>query len=65
LQYSGETDGLSVFVNIVSWLILLKGIAYIFAPEWLHAMVRNMPRSSFSFLGSVITLLGLYLVFFI
>lgn len=59
------TDYLSLFVTIMSWAILLKGIVYIFAPEQLHAMVKRFPASTLPLLGVLITAVGLYLVFFL
>jgi len=59
------TDSLSVFVMIMSWAILIKGVLYIFAPEKLNSMVRHWSRSAFLFTGVIIALLGVYLVFFL
>lgn len=58
-------DPLSIFVAIVAWSILIKGVAYILAPEWLHGMAKRIPARYFPALGATIALVGLYLLFFI
>ena len=58
-------DPLSVFVRVVAWAILLKGVAYIFAPEWLHGIAKRISASSLPLLGVTIAAVGLYLLFFI
>lgn len=64
LRADTGTDGLSIFVRIIAWAILLKGILYILAPEWLHSMTKQFSKASLSFMGAVTALVGAYLVFF-
>jgi len=59
------TDSLSIFVKIVSWLVLIKGIVYMLAPEWPNLMVKHLPRPILWILGPAITILGIYLTFYI
>lgn len=54
-----------MIINIISWAILIKGAAYIFAPAWLHAMVRNISMQSYSLLGVLTAAVGVYLYFFL
>ncbi len=65
LRGNTGTDYLSLFVMVMSWAILIKGIVYIFAPEQLHAMVKKFPVSTMPLVGALITAIGLYLVFFL
>ncbi|MEK7600990.1 MAG: DUF308 domain-containing protein [Patescibacteria group bacterium] len=67
LVLRGDTgnDPLSLFVTVVAWAILIKGIAYILAPEWLHDMAKRMPTRYFPILGALVAVIGLYLLFFI
>lgn len=63
----GDTanDPLSLFVKIIAWAILLKGVAYILAPEWLHGIAKRVSTGYLPLLGAVIAVVGLYLIFFI
>jgi len=55
--------GLSIFVAIMAWAILVKGLMYIFVPHWLHAISRRMSKQTTFLIGVATALLGLYLLF--
>jgi len=59
------SDPLSIFLMVISWAILIKGILYILAPGVLHSLVKNISRFNFSLIGAFIALVGVYLVFFL
>ncbi len=59
------TDPVSIFVALVSWAILLKGVAYVLAPEKLHKIVKSLSKLNFTLVGVTVTAIGIYLVFFL
>lgn len=59
------TDPLSVFVLLMSWAILIKGIIYILAPEWLYSLVKTISRTTLVISGVIVALLGFYLLVFL
>lgn len=65
LRPGAGTDSLSVFVTIIAWTIVLKGILYLFAPDTLRKMARNISSTIFTFSGLTIAIIGFYLLFFI
>ncbi len=65
LRENTGQDPVSLFVLFASWAILLKGIAYMFFPERLNAMAKSIPSKAFGLIGVLVTVLGLYLVFYI
>lgn len=67
LVYTGSAadDPVSIFVKVVSWLILLKGLAYIFAPDRLHNLGKSVGGMNLMFVGLVTAAIGVYLVFFL
>ena len=65
LRESSGSDPLSLLVLIVSWAILLKGIAYLFFPKQLAKMATRLPKSTFGAVGMMVTLAGLYLLFLV
>jgi len=67
LVYTGSAanDALSISLKVVSWLILLKGLAYIFAPDRLHNMTKGLGSMNLRFVGLVTAAIGIYLVFFL
>lgn len=50
-------------ITIFGWIILLKGLAYVFIPDALHKMISRKLRGSFSVYGPVAIAIGLYLFF--
>lgn len=65
LRGTTSEDPLSTFVMLMSWAILAKGILYILAPEWLHAMAKRLPRTGLNMFGAALAGIGFYLVFMI
>lgn len=59
------TDGLSNFVEIMAWLILIKGLFYIFVPNVMKDMLKGISRLTFTLSGITIAAIGAYLIFFI
>lgn len=57
--------GLSLFVAIMAWAMLAKGLVYIFAPHWLQNMARHMSSATLLLGGLATALIGIYLVFFV
>jgi hypothetical protein len=57
--------GTPLIIKILSWAILLKGAAYIFAPEWLHALTKSISLKSYSLMGLLTGVVGAYLYFFL
>ena len=58
-------DSLSIFLVVMGWAILAKGLLYVFMPEVLHKTVKKMPRLTYQLLGLTIAAVGAYLVFFL
>ena len=50
-------------ITILSWLVLIKGIAYIFAPEALHKMITKKVLSSLNVYGLVAIVAGVLLFY--
>lgn len=61
----GGQDSLSLFIKIISWIILIKGVVYILFPKWLQSFTNKISMIPMTFIGSVITLIGIYLIFFL
>lgn len=58
-----NVDGISTFIEVISWAILIKGIFYIFFPEIMYDMAKNMSRATFALGGLMIAAVGIYLTF--
>ena len=50
-------------VTVFAWLVLLKGVAYIFVPETLHKMASKKLLESVSYFGVVAVAVGLSLFY--
>ena len=50
-------------VTILMWVVFLKGIAYIFAPDVLHKMVTKKILGSLNLYGLVILVGGVFLLY--
>ncbi|MDO8522449.1 MAG: hypothetical protein Q7S08_04155 [bacterium] len=50
-------------ITIFAWLILFKGLAYVFIPETIHKMASQKFRGSFSAFGLIAVIAGLYIFF--
>lgn len=62
LKHNIWEGSLAIFVSILAWLILLKGILYMFTPGWLIKMGRNVSSWARP-AGIVLVLLGVWLLF--
>jgi uncharacterized protein YjeT (DUF2065 family) len=54
-----------MIVTILGWLVLLKGLAYIFIPESLHRMVNRKILGSLSLFGVIAVAAGVYLFYLV
>lgn len=52
-------------VTFFAWVVLLKGVAYIFAPEELQKLVNKKMLASLNIYGLVAIVLGAYLFFIV
>lgn len=52
-----------VLVTILSWVVLFKGLAYIFIPETLHKIVTKKVLRSLNLYGLVAIAVGLFLFY--
>jgi len=50
-------------ITIFSWLVLLKGVSYIFIPETLHKMVNKKILGSLNIYGLIAIVVGLSLFY--
>ena len=50
-------------ITIFTWLVLLKGVAYIFIPQTLHKMVSKRMLNSLNLYGLVAVVAGLVLFY--
>ena len=50
-------------ITILAWAVLIKGVAYIFAPEALHRMVTKKMMDALNLYGLVALVAGVYLFF--
>ncbi len=67
LIYRGNTGegALAITVAILSWAVLIKGIFYVFLPDYLYKMTKSIPRSTMTLVASLTILVGIYFVFFL
>lgn len=55
-----------LIIKIISWAILLKGLMYMFAPEWwMRSAVRIVSTQFYSLVGVLAAAVGVYLYFFL
>lgn len=63
IQYNVWTGGIETAVTIMAWLVLLKGVGYIFFPKKLSEMAIKKSRGLFGVYGLISTVIGIYLFF--
>lgn len=63
LQYNIWDGTFNIVVTIFAWLVLLKGLAYIFAPKLLSEIPVKKYQKYFSLYGIMAMLVGLFLFF--
>jgi len=63
LQFSIWSSTLHVIVSIFVWLVLIKGLTYIFIPRILDKIAVRRFRKAFAFYGVIAVLVGVYIFF--
>ncbi|MCX6702160.1 MAG: hypothetical protein NTX96_03140 [Candidatus Zambryskibacteria bacterium] len=63
IQYNIWNGTWQVLVTIFAWIVMLKGLAYIFVPQLLSEASIKKSRSLFGVYGVVAIAIGLYLFF--
>ncbi len=63
IQYNIWDGTWRSLVTLITWLIMFKGLAYIFAPQILNEMAIKKFRGLFGLYGLLAILVGLYLFF--
>lgn len=63
IQYNIWDKTWQTLVTVFVWLVMLKGLVYIFAPQALSEMVINKSRNLFGAYGLIAILVGTYLFF--
>jgi hypothetical protein len=59
------TDPISNFVEIIGWMVFIKGIFYMFFPEVVKSLIKSFSKATYFLGGLAILLVGIYLVFFL
>ena len=59
------TDGLTQFVEIIAWMIFIKGVIYMFFPEIIRNMMKSFSKATYFLGGLAVVVVGIYLVFFL
>lgn len=63
LEHNDWSGGWNTPVTILVWLVFLKGITYIFAPQALSEMALKQSKKLFSTYGVIAILVGIWLFF--
>lgn len=63
IQYNNWNGTVNTIVTVFAWLVLIKGIGYIFFPKMLNEAAIKKSRQAFSLYGFVSVVIGLYLFF--
>jgi len=63
LQFNVWDGTWRTIVTIISWLIFIKGLAYLFAPEALHRMVNKKVMDALNLYGLIAVVAGFYLFY--
>lgn len=63
IQYNIWDGTWRSLVTLITWLIMFKGLAYIFAPQILNEIAIKKFRGLFGLYGLLAILVGLYLFF--
>lgn len=63
LQYNTWDGAWGTPVTILVWLVLIKGVTYIFAPQVLSEMAIKQSKKLFGAYGVIAILVGLWLFF--
>jgi len=63
IQYNVWDGTWKTIVTVFVWLVLIKGLGYIFMPAMLNEMAIRKSKNLFSIYGVIATAVGLYLFF--
>lgn len=63
IQYNVWNSSWKTIVTVFVWLVLVKGLLYIFAPKMLNEKIVKKFKGSFGIYGMSAILVGLYLFF--
>jgi hypothetical protein len=63
IQYNIWDGTWRALVTLVAWMVMLKGLAYIFVPQLLHEGTIRRFKGLFGVYGLVAVMMGLYLFF--
>jgi len=63
IQYNIWDGSYKVVVTILAWMVLIKGIIYIFFPKMLNDIVVRKSRNLFGLYGFMSVVIGVYLFF--
>ncbi len=63
IQYNLWNGTVETIVSIFAWLVLLKGIGYIFFPKMLSEVAIKKSRQMFNVYGFISIVIGVYLFF--
>ncbi len=63
IQYNIWDDTWRTLITVFVWMVMLKGLMYIFTPQALNEIVVRKFRSSFNVYGFIAIIVGLYLFF--
>jgi len=61
IQYNIWDGTWKVFATIFAWIVMLKGLAYIFVPDMLNEMAVKKFRGMFNTYGVIAIIIGAYL----
>ncbi len=63
IQYNVWEGTVETVVTVFAWLVLLKGVSYIFFPKMLSMMAIKKNRNLFGVYGFISAAIGIYLFF--
>lgn len=63
IQYNIWDGTWRALVTLLAWVVMLKGLAYIFVPQVLHEMTIKRFKGLFGVYGLIAIVVGLYLFF--
>lgn len=65
IQYNVWDGTWQTLITVFAWLVLLKGLMYIFTPKWLNEMSIKKFKSFFAIYGILAVIVGIYLFFLV
>lgn len=58
-------DSVTNFIEIISWIILIKGLLYMFFPKALLSIRKHFGKVTYSLAGLAAVAVGVFLLFFL